>query len=74
MENQRDRLVRVDSDVGIGNAEICSVTANSSKFSSVRISKFWLILPEVTAIGVRLSHASREGSALGVLLSNTWIT
>ena len=37
-------------------------------------SKFWLILPEVTAIGVRLSHASREGSALGVLLSNTWIT
>ena len=74
MENQRDRLVRVDSDVGIGNAEICSVTANSSKFSSVRISKFWLILPEVTAIGVRLSHASREGSALGILLSNTWIT
>jgi hypothetical protein len=36
--------------------------------------KFWLILPEVTAIGVRLSHASREGSALGILLSNTWIT
>ncbi len=31
-----------------------------------------MILPEVTAIGVRLSHASREGSALGRLLSNTW--
>jgi len=32
MENQRDRaLTRVDSDVGIGNAEICSVTANSSQ-------------------------------------------
>ena len=27
----------------------------------------------VTAIGIRLSHASREGSALGVLLSNTRI-
>jgi len=33
-----------------------------------------LILPAVTAIGVRLSHASREGSALGAPLSNTWIT
>ena len=32
-----------------------------------------LILPEVTAIGIRLSHASREGSALGRRLSNTWI-
>ena len=76
MENRRDRAVtRVGSDVGIGNAEICSVTANSSQvYSSVHTSKFWLILPEVTAIGVRLSHASREGSALGVLLSNTWIT
>ena len=30
-----------------------------------------LILPEGTAIGFRLSHASREGSALGALLSNT---
>ena len=36
--------------------------------------KFWLILPAATAIGVRLSHASREGSALGRLLSNTWRT
>ena len=33
-----------------------------------------MILPAATAIGVRLSHASREGSALGGLLSNTWIT
>ena len=32
-----------------------------------------LILPAVTALGIRLSHASREGSALGKLLSNTWI-
>jgi hypothetical protein len=30
-----------------------------------------LILPAATAIGFRLSHASREGSALGRLLSNT---
>ena len=36
--------------------------------------RFWLILPAATAIGVRLSHASREGSALGRLLSNTWRT
>ena len=36
--------------------------------------QFRLILPAVTALGIRLSHASREGSALGVLLSNTWIT
>jgi len=33
-----------------------------------------LILPEATAIGVRLSHASREGSALGARLSKTWTT
>jgi len=33
-----------------------------------------LILPETTAIGIRLSHASREGSALGRPLSNTWRT
>lgn len=33
-----------------------------------------MILPAVTAIGVRLRHASREGSALGGRLSNTWIT
>lgn len=37
-------------------------------------NQFWLILPEVIAIGVRLSHVSREGSALGRRLSNTWIT
>jgi hypothetical protein len=36
--------------------------------------QFWLILPAATAIGFRLSHASREGSALGRLLSNTWRT
>ena len=36
--------------------------------------QFRLILPEATAIGVRLSHASREGKALGTLLSNTRIT
>ncbi len=35
------------------------------------IARFRLILPEVTAIGIRLSHASREGSALGGRLSNT---
>jgi len=39
----------------------------------VRIfEEFWLILPEATAIGVRLSHASREVQDLGILLSNTW--
>ena len=36
--------------------------------------QLWLILPEVTAIGLRLNHASREGSALGRPLSNTRIT
>ena len=36
--------------------------------------EFWLILPEATAIGVRLSHASREVQDLGILLSNTWTT
>lgn len=36
--------------------------------------EFRLILPEVTAMGVRLSHASREISDLGRLLSNTWRT
>lgn len=38
------------------------------------VDQFWLILPAATAIGFRLSHASREGSALGRLLSNTWRT
>ena len=38
------------------------------------ICQFRLILPAVTALGIRLSHASREGSALGGPLSNTWIT
>ena len=33
-----------------------------------------MILPEATAIGIRLNHASREGSALGGLLSNTRTT
>ena len=33
-----------------------------------------LILPEATAVGVRLSHASRENKILGIPLSNTWIT
>jgi hypothetical protein len=63
------------SDVDTGNAEICLVTANSLNSSvSVRIiCEFWLILPEATAIGVRLSHASREVQDLGILLSNTWI-
>jgi len=37
-------------------------------------TELWLILPEATAIGIRLSHASRETSGLGKLLSNTWIT
>ena len=52
------------------------VTANSSKFHPIVciIHKFWLILPEATAIGVRLSHASREVQDLGALLSNTWTT
>ena len=36
-------------------------------------ARYRLILPEATAIGIRLSHASREGSALGWRLSNTWI-
>ena len=40
----------------------------------ILICQFRLILPAVTALGIRLSHASREGSALGILLSNTWIT
>ena len=30
-ESTRPRMTRVGSDVGIGNAEICSVTANSSQ-------------------------------------------
>ncbi len=33
-----------------------------------------LILPAATAMGVRLRHASREGSALGARLSNTRTT
>jgi hypothetical protein len=41
---------------------------------TVLVDQFWLILPAATAIGFRLSHASREGSALGRLLSNTWRT
>ena len=40
----------------------------------IRTREIWLILPEATAFGVRLSHASRELSELGILLSNTWIT
>ena len=41
---------------------------------TILVQEIWLILPEATAIGVRLSHASRELSELGILLSNTWIT
>lgn len=33
-----------------------------------------LILAEATAIGVRLSHASRTIFFRGIRLSNTWIT
>lgn len=33
-----------------------------------------MILPAATAMGVRLRHASREGSALGARLSNTRTT
>ena len=67
------------SDVDTGNADICLVTANSLKqfrYSVRTLYKleFWLILPEATAIGVRLSHASREVQDLGILLSNTWTT
>ena len=68
-------LTGVGSDVGIGNAEICLITAQFLKNSSVSVrifEEFWLILPEATAIGVRLSHASREVQDLGILLSNTW--
>jgi hypothetical protein len=36
MENQNHRLVGVDSDVGIGNAEICLVTANSFSKQKIR--------------------------------------
>ena len=34
-------------------------------------NQLWLILPEGTAIGIRLRHASRETKGLGGLLSNT---
>jgi hypothetical protein len=37
----------------------------------VQDPQFWLILPEVTVIRVRLSHARRESSGLAALLSNT---
>ena len=58
-------LTGVGSDVDTGNAEICLVTANSSKEVQITCAydvqlEFWLILPEATAIRVRLSHASRE--------------
>lgn len=49
---------------------ICQTRRWMVKLASLR--QFWLILPEATAIGIRLSHASREGSALGRPLSNTW--
>ena len=75
----RPGLTGVGSDVDTGNAEICLVTANSSKEVQITCAydvqlEFWLILPEATAIGVRLSHASREVQDLGILLSNTWTT
>ena len=61
----RPGLTGVGSDVDTGNAEICLVTANSLEQVQIRVrtkstNEFWLILPEATAIGVRLSHASRE--------------
>ena len=70
-------MTGVGSDVGIGNAEICLVTAQflrTVQIVCVQVYnlEFWLILPEATAIGVRLSHASREVQDLGILLSNTW--
>ena len=34
-------------------------SANSQPINIIYTSQFWLILPEVTAIEVRLSHASR---------------
>jgi hypothetical protein len=49
---------------------VCHILQNLT----VLEDQFWLILPAATAIGFRLSHASREGSALGRLLSNTWRT
>ena len=37
--------------------------------------KLWLILPEATAIGMRLSHASQGAlRSTGVRLSNMWVT
>jgi hypothetical protein len=44
-----------------------------AKANGLAENQFRLILPAVTAIGIRLRHASREGSALGALLSNTRI-
>ena len=44
------------SDIGLGDS------ANSDWFGityNILPREFWLILPEVTAIEVRLSHASR---------------
>jgi len=38
----------------------------------MRAGELRLILPEAIAIGIRLSHASRESFGLGELLSNTW--
>ena len=46
---------------------------NMRQTNKVGYDQLRLILPGITAIGVRLSHASREGSALGIRLSNTWI-
>src|SRR6266581_6158865 len=43
---------------------------NNSKSKSLE-NQLWLILPEGTAIGIRLRHASRETKGLGGLLSNT---
>ncbi len=71
-----DNLVQEASAFILSPNNFRSANSKNQATGSQRIEtrEIWLILPEATALGVRLSHASRELSELGILLSNTWIT
>ncbi len=71
-----DNLVQEASAFILSPNNFRSANSKNQATGSQRIEtrEIWLILPEATAFGVRLSHASRELSELGILLSNTWIT
>ncbi len=70
---RHEKLILATVTNGVNSNFLADVVGMCNKFCVISAypTKFRLILPEITVIRVRFSHARREGQALAELLSNT---